>query len=213
MPGSTVTPRSPGCWRVLEEDKRDKFLLIDVIPSRSGPLRFGRVKCLDAEAFAQLCTRVEPMPCSPGELGGDIPVPVIEAHPPAAHERTGNCWDDDDEVPSISRPPRFGCDLMPCSPGELRGGIPVCRAPAMKEHPHAARGQAWTCWDDDEDSGHAGKVEKQKTWRVKVTRMVRAMTSLATSISRVSKGRTEQRDAEIRSTKLKSEEGLHSCTL
>ncbi|CAE7236639.1 unnamed protein product [Symbiodinium natans] len=105
----------------------------------SSAPRFGRVNCLDAEAFAQLCARLDPMP--------------------------GN-------------------------PGELSEGLPVCHIPARKGS-SIGRYRVRTCWnDDDEDFVRAGvlpevRVEKKKTWRGKVTHMVTAMASLATSISRV----------------------------
>ncbi|CAE7236644.1 unnamed protein product [Symbiodinium natans] len=129
MAGWTVNPRSSA-------SKRDKLMLTDVMPAnlrtttRGSAPRFGRVNCLDAQAFAQLCARLDPMP--------------------------GN-------------------------PGELSEGLPVCRAPAMKEPPPMECKRAWTsrtsrtCWDDDEDLPPAGVLpevctEKPKTWRVKASR-------------------------------------------
>ena len=107
--GSTVNARSPASWHILKESKRDTFLVVDIMPANlrttgsSGTPRFGRVSCLDAEAFAQLCARLDPIQGSPGELSEGLPVcraPAMKEHPPTGREwaRTSRtCWDDDDE--------------------------------------------------------------------------------------------------------------------
>ena len=65
----------------------------------SSAPRFGRVNCLDAEAFAQLCARLDPMPGNPGELSEGLPVCHIPARKGSSigRYRVRTCWNDDDE--------------------------------------------------------------------------------------------------------------------
>ena len=147
MAGSTVNPHSL-VLQALEEAVREKR------PTRTpkfNPPRFGRVHCLDAEAFAQLCARLDPIPELSGDSSEGLPVcraPAMKKCSSAGRGPLRICWEDDseDEGCAGASDALHLVMLRLCTYLALRG---LKRSAGVLPEVH---------------------VEKQKTWRGKASR-------------------------------------------